>query len=96
MVIHDPKAKEDGAIEGLLLVYVEGSKDEQGQFGTVCDATFVDYEQTGFGTKTISDKICEELGYGRGQFTSANGASTGFDIGLINKANKNACSNDEH
>ena len=56
--------KPNEPVEGLLMAWIkDGDLD---QFGTVCDSTFKDYEDTGFTTGEIADTICKELGYATG------------------------------
>ena len=49
MTLEVTQENDDGSVEGQVLVWYHDD-DKEGSFGTVCDKTFVDYEETGFGT----------------------------------------------
>ena len=101
--MHNPTVKGDGAIEGLVLAWVQNDEFPDGTFGTICDDIFFDFENKGSEAQPtheyICNLICLNLGFSSGEYVHYfDGTDTGY-MSLVdnqdNEPKKNACKGDE-
>ena len=96
LILKDAKRGGDGAVEGLVIAWVEDNVDEP-QWGTICDDIFYDFEDKGDTTEDMSNTMCKELGYEGGDFLNKDGTDSGYRVLVDNddELRKNACNGDE-